>query len=207
MKNILFRKFPIIITLLTLTMSSFAQEYEIVEPGTAVRWNFWASEGLIYLRSSNTSFGNRFRLGGEVHFSPDYRWLFGITIFDVISTKEYSSGLLGNLSRGGTDLDFGYFLVPDRLWIKYSLVFGEVESDNILGPVDNLGHSLSLGYRFYNRKQFNIAVELSYLYFQQAQADYFDPSTNTFGTATYPPANSLSLNFKLGFDIGGRSDQ
>lgn len=187
-------------------MGGFAQpqqQYEVLPQGTPVRGNIWISEGPVDVISSGNNWGNRFRLGGEAHFGPSYRFIAGMTLIDIISSSE-TSNEVGDLSRDSLDFDFGYFVVPDKIWLKYTLALQSVSGSAVTGSYTTLGHGASLGYRFFEADKFNISAEFSYLYAMAEQEPVLSVSSNTIGTVTYPKANILSLNFRFGFDLGGR---
>jgi hypothetical protein len=184
-------------------VAAAADEYEVVPSQTPVRGHLYLSDGPVEVSSSNASWGNRFKLGGEIHLGKDYQYLLGLTFYDLFTTGE-SSPDIGGISRFGSDVDVGYFILPDRLWLKYSFFFGNVSTDRIFGNVGNIGNGLSIGYRFYSNRKVNVAVEASYLHLRSETEPTYNSLGAFVGDATYPLANLWSLGFRVGFDIGGR---
>lgn len=178
-------------------------QYTVEQQGSAVRGNLWIGDGLAGVFSANRSLGNRFRLGGELQFGDDYQYIVGITLFDRIWSGENSASV-GGVQRQSTDFYLGYFLVPDRLWLMYSLQVEDVSGNAVIGSVTVIGHQLSVGYRFYQNGQFNLALEAAYLFNPSDAASTYNYSTNTGGNVSFPPANIWSLNLRVGLDIGGR---
>lgn len=176
--------------------------YEIEPEGTPVRGHVWIGDGPAGVWGANATAGNRFRLGFELHLGDDYQFLLGWTALDLISSGETSD--IGDIHRTGTGLDFGYFLIPDHLWIKYSLYLGAVKASAVGGYAADIGHALSVGDRFYTRRKWNLALELTYLYISSETSEVYGYSGQNFTTATYPHAGVLSLGLRVGFDIGGR---
>lgn len=160
-------------------------------------------DGAAAVLSSNKSGGNRVRVGGEVHLGDDYQYIIGWTFFDGIFSGETSSSA-GDISRRAIDFNFGYFVVPDKLWAMYSLQLANVTGSSALGTVSTLGHQASVGYRFFTKRVFNIAVEAAYLFVESYNATTYNYSTNVTSSVTFPPANIWSLNLRFGFDLGGR---
>ena len=167
-----------------------------------VRWNFWLSDGPAQVDSSNNSLGDRFRLGADAQLLQDYRLILGVTLFDILASGESSTDV-GAISRYGFDLRAGYFLVPDALFVEYGLYLGEIKGSNIFGWSGTIGHSFGLGWRFLSREKFNFAVEANYLFIGSQTTATFNPFTGATGVSIYPRANVYSLNFRVGFDLGG----
>jgi hypothetical protein len=182
--------------------AAHAEQYEVLPQRSNMRGHLWVSEGPGLVTAENVSAANRFRLGIELQFGEDYRFDLGWTLLDNISSGE-TSAVVGNVSRSASDLNVGYYLVPDRLWLMYSLHFESVHGDNIGGYVSGYGHQLALGYQLYANRNMNIGVELAYLYMSPVTTKTFDYTTNLPGSATYPTAQIWSLNFKMGVDFGG----
>jgi hypothetical protein len=179
-----------------------AEEFEVVPRTTGVRGHFWLADGPADIYSANQTAGNRFRLGAEAQFGSGYRFIAGGTLIDLLSSGETSSGV-GDISRAGWDFNFGYFLVPDRLWIEYSFQLGTVHGSFIGGHVGTTGHGLNIGYRFYNADNFNIGVEAGFLHIFSETVGTYDYFNNFVGNATYPGANVWSISAVVGFDVGG----
>lgn len=192
--------FAVTLSMLCLEPMALAQ-YTVERAGTGMRGNLWIGDGLAGVYSSNVSAGDRFRVGGELQFGDDYQFILGATLFDRIWSNENSASV-GHISRESTDFNFGYFLVPDRLWLMYSLQLEDVSGNAVIGSVTVIGHQLSIGYRFYENGQFNMALEAAYLFNPSDSASTFNYMTNASGTASFPPANIWSLNLRLGLDIG-----
>ncbi|MBI3544915.1 MAG: hypothetical protein HY075_16710 [Deltaproteobacteria bacterium] len=178
-------------------------QYTIERPGTAVRGQLWAGEGAAGVFSANRSAGHRLRIGADIQFGDDYQFDVGWTFLDRIFSGETSTSV-GDVSRRGTDLNLGYFPVPDKLWVMYSLHIEDTSGSSIIGSVTALGHQASVGYRFYSRKALNLAVEAAYLFIGSYDVSTFNYSTNVAGGAKFPAARIWSLNLRIGFDIGGR---
>ncbi|MDR3608136.1 MAG: hypothetical protein P4M08_12240 [Oligoflexia bacterium] len=177
--------------------------YEVIPRGTPVRGHFWISDGIADVSSSNQSAGNRFRIGGEAQLGPDYRFILGITAFDLLSSGESSTDV-GDISRYNWDFNFGLFIVPDVLWAEYSFQLGNVSGSNIAGDVGTTGHGLTVGYRFYDKNKVNIGVEFGYQHIFSENVSTFNWATQAVGNATYPGANVYSLSVVFGVDVGGR---
>jgi hypothetical protein len=180
-------------------------DFKVLSPGSAVRGHLWVGDGLANLWSAGTDYlGNRFRVGAEIHLGEDYRYLLGITLVDEIASGE-SAPVVGDLSRNGLTLDAGYFVVPDRWWVKYSFLFADVHGDQVLGFYRAHGHGVSVGYRFWEKGKTNLSAELGYLYVQPRTISLFETATGApAGDAHFPAANVLSLSVRLGLDLGGR---
>lgn len=183
-------------------------QFEIVSPHNRdrMRGHFWLSDGPTEVFSANQSVGNRLRVGADFQFGSDCRWILGATLFDLITSGE-SSNIVGDISREGWDFDFGYFIIPDRLWVEYSFQLGSMSGSNIGGHVGTSGNALDVGYRFYNHNGVNLAVDVGYLHIQSESVETIDFSNQTlgrtFGTATYPGANIWTVALVFGFDTGG----
>jgi hypothetical protein len=195
------------LALLTATRS-FAEaqgqgDYEVVHHGSVVMGHVWVGDGIADVGSSNNSVGNRLQFGAQVQFGPDYRFLIGWTMFDLLSSGESTPGT-GNIARTGTDFDAGIFIIPQTFWIEYSLYLGEVRGDNIRGHANTNGQSASAGYRFYDKDQVNLAIELAYQHLTSETIPIYNFSTQQNGSAYYPFANVWTLSLRVGFDIGGR---
>jgi hypothetical protein len=192
---------------LLATTRSFADQeqggYEIVHHGTPVLGHFWVGDGVADVGSSNNSVGNRFQFGAQAQFGPDYRFLVGWTLFDMLSSGESTPGT-GSLARTGIDFDFGIFVIPQTFWIEYSLYLGEVRGNAIGGHVNTTGQSISTGYRFYDKDKISVALELSYLHITSETLPIYNFATQQSGTAYYPFANVWALSLRAGFDVGGR---
>jgi hypothetical protein len=199
----------------TSVLYDYAQaddQYELVGPNhddyyrsehrNGIRGHFWLSDGPADVVSSNQSVGNRFRLGGELQFGSDYRWILGATLLDILSSGETSSDV-GDISREGWDFDFGYFFIPNRLWLEYSFQLGTVHGSNIGGHVGTTGHALDLGYRFFNQNGVNLAIDAGFLHVESETVQTFDFYNQNLGSATYAGANIWSLSLVLGFDYWG----
>lgn len=193
----------IIFLLLIAGICQADDQYEIVPAShrNGTRAHLWLSDGPTDVVSSNQSIGNRFRLGAELQFGPDYRWIFGLTVLDILSSGE-TSNIVGDISRVGWDFDFGYFFIPDRLWLEYSFQLGTVHGSNIGGHVGTIGNALDLGYRFYNQNGINLAVNAGYIHIQSETVGTFDFVNQVSGSATYPSANVYTLALVFGFDTG-----
>ena len=151
------------------------------------------------------SFGNRLRFGGELHLGQDYRYLVGLTLGDYISSAE-SDPWVGDLHRSGSDIELGYFLIPSRLWIKYSFYLGGVSASQVAGAIFNDGQGLSVGLRVVQGSSANLAIELGYLYLFSASTPAFNFGSQTITQVVFPHASIVSLGLRLGFDINGSSD-
>jgi hypothetical protein len=177
-------------------------QYTVEHEGSFMRGHLWLSEGAAGVFSSNRSAGHRLRIGGELQLGEDYRFILGWTFLDRIFSGEKSTSA-GDISRRGTDFNFGYFILPDTLWAMYSLHLDDVSGSAVIGNVTAVGHQASVGYRFYTRGQFNMAVEGAYLFITSYQASTFDFTTNVSSSVKFPAASVWSLNLRVGFDIGG----
>lgn len=178
-------------------------QYEVVPQGTLVRGNLWISDGLAGVFSTNGSAGDRLRIGGDLHFGDDYQYILSLTLIDRIWSGE-TSPLVGNITRSSSDLGFGYFVLPDCLWLMYSLQFQDVGSNGVIGTVSVLGHQLSVGYRFYSSHNLNMTLEGAYQFIPSYVATTYNYATGITGSASFPAANIWSLNLRIGFDMGGR---
>jgi hypothetical protein len=181
---------------------ALAQEtYEVERHETGTRWNVWASEGPSVVLSGNQSYwGNRFRLGGEVHLGGERRWIFGMTFLDFISSAEQTTDV-GEIHRAAVDFSAGYFLVPDTIWFMYAFHLEDVRGSRISGGVAAFGHELSVGYRFYANGPFNLSVDLSYLYVGAEDVSVIELTTGAPAIATFPAADVISLGLRFGVDF------
>jgi hypothetical protein len=185
---------------LALARPAHAQ-YTVESQSSFARGNLWIGEGIAAVESANSSVGHRFRLGGELHLAEDYRFILGLVFLDRIWSGE-SSGSAGEIARGSFDFELGYFVLPDKLWLMYSLAIQELTGSAVIGTVSPLGHQFSVGYRFFSNRYFNLSLEGAYLFSPTYVATTFNYSTNAGGTAVFPVANIWSLNLRIGFDIG-----
>lgn len=187
--------------LLACAPAARAQEYQVVPHEEGGRWHVWASEGPIDVLSGNQSYwGNRFRLGGEVHLGDDRQWILGLTFLDFISSGEATTDV-GGISRAAVDFSAGYFIVPSKLWIMYSFQLQDLRGSRISGSVAAYGHELSAGYRFFESGQFNISVDLGYLYIGSESVNVIDLTTGAPAIATFPSADVISLGVRFGVDF------
>jgi len=178
--------------------------YRVLPEGTVVRGNLWIGDGIVEIFSPGVStVGNRFRLGGELHFGNNYEYILGLTLVDRIWSSE-SAIQIGTISRSSLDVSFGYFVVPDKVWLMYSLLFQDLSTNGVVGSVSVLGHQLSVGYRFFTDGSFHVALEGAYEFIPSYTAVTYNFGTGATGTANFPLANIWSLNARIGFDIGGR---
>jgi hypothetical protein len=177
------------------------EQYQVVPHQEGGRWNVWASEGPINVLSNNQSYwGNRFRLGGEVHLGDDHRWILGLTLLDFMSSGEATPDV-GGISRAGIDFSAGVFLVPDKLWLMYSFQLQDLRGSRISGGVAAYGNEIALGYRFFESGQFNISADLGYLYVGSESVNVIDLTTGLPATATYPSCDIISLGIRFGVDF------
>jgi hypothetical protein len=191
------------IAVLLATPSQARAQYSVEPQGSTVRGNFWIGEGIVGVFSPEGSAGNRLRAGVELDLGDDYEFILGVVFLDRIGSGETSASV-GDISRRAMDFELGYFLVPDRLWVMYSLALEDLSGSAIIGTVSPVGHQLSVGYRFYSDRKLNLALEAAYLYVPSYSASTYDFTTQASGSAMFPVANVWSLNFRVGFDFGGR---
>jgi hypothetical protein len=153
--------------------------------------HFWAGDGIASLSSNSTHFAsNRLQLGAQLQFGEANRIITGLTLIDATISGE-NTVQYGTISRWGTDIDIGYFILPQKLWAVYSYYLGTGTSNYDAGSVFATGQGASVGYRFYDQNQFNIAVEAAFGF---------------IGTSVYPAARIWSLSLRFGFDLWGHRD-
>lgn len=180
-------------------------EFQVLQPGTAVRGHFYVEDGPASLWSGNHNeyIANHFRLGLELQWGRDYQFFAAWVPIDELSSAE-SVNPMGELARDGMDLEAGYFLIPDRWWIKYSFLFESVRGHDVWGYKSTYGHGVSTGYRFFDREKMNVTAVLGYQYIQPCSVSLVDNFTGVEIDSTYPQAHVLSLAIRIGLDLGGR---
>jgi hypothetical protein len=194
------------LSLLLFCAPSFAGDFTVSTPGSAVRGNLWLGEGPATVAASGATYvANRFQLGAELHLLTDYRLLLGWTLVDEISSAE-SATLVGQVSRTSTDLSAGYFVVPDRLWLQYSFVASSVHGSEVIGYDHAYGHGPALGWRFYDGESMNLALVAGYVHMSAKTISVVDLLTQQNLSATYPSADMFSLTVRIGLDLGGRRE-
>ncbi len=176
-------------------------QYHVEPEGSFIRGNLWIGDGLAGVYSSNASPADRFRIGGEIHLGDDYQLILGMVFLDRIWSGETSSSV-GDISRRGTDFEFGYFFVPDKFWAMYTLILEDLSGSAVIGMTSTVAHQASIGYRFYRTGSFNLALEAAYIISPSFTASTYNFATGASGTAMFPTANIWSLNLRVGFDIG-----
>ena len=176
------------------------QQYEVLPHRGEVYGHLWLSDGPALILSDNTSLGNRLRLGLDMRLGHLSRYDIGFTILDMISSGETSSSV-GDISRFGSGPNFGYFLIPDKLWLIYTFDIASIRGSRVSGSVSSYGHQLELGTRLYSSDSVTVSAELGYLYLPIVTVPVFDLNSNNIGSATYPSAQIFSLSFVLGFDF------
>ncbi len=102
------------------------------------------------------------------------------------------------------DFDFGYFLIPDKFWLKADLHLEDEHGSDFHGYHGTLGYGATAGWRFYDLNNVNLNLELSYLYIQSRSLNEYNFNSGTFSEANFPAANVFSLSFRVGFNLGGR---
>ncbi len=179
--------------------------FRVLQPGTALRGAIWLSDGPAALWSSqhSTYLANRVQLGTELAWGQDYQWFVSWIPLDDLSSAE-SAQPMGSLSRNGMDFAAGYWLVPDRWWIKYTFLIESVRGDSVSGYETAHGHGVAAGLRILDDESFNLSAELAYQYIQPLPFTLVDNNTGASSAASYPSANVLSLSLRVGLDIGGR---
>lgn len=188
-------------TVVLLDPFSAEAQYTVIPEGSGARGHIWIGDGIAGLYSSNATVANRFRLGAEAHLGDDYQFILGITLFDRFWSGETSAST-GAITRRSTDFNLGYFVIPDQLWVMYSLMMVDATGTAVIGGVSILAHQLSVGYRFLSKGPFNLALEAAYTYSPPNIATTVNFSNNATGTVDFPNANILSLNLRIGYDMG-----
>jgi hypothetical protein len=182
---------------------AFTEEpaYEVLPAESTMDWQLWVGEGPTQVSSSAQSFwGNRFRLGVELLVGKHRRWIFGLTVLDFISSGE-STPDVGGISRDGSDLAVGLFIVPDLLWAQYALHFEEIRGSRISGHESAFGHQLELGARLGSTGSMNLDLVLGFLYVPSQSVAFVDIPTDRLGSANYPTADIWSVGLRVGFDL------
>ncbi|MGZ3711047.1 MAG: hypothetical protein ACXVBE_04790 [Bdellovibrionota bacterium] len=179
--------------------------FKVLQPGTAVRGHIYLEDGPASVWSGNHSeyVANHFGLGLELQWGNDYQYFAAWVPVDSLSSAE-SAAPMGELTRESMNLEVGYFLVPDRWWLKYSFLFESVNGREVWGYKNTHGHGLSTGYRFFDRDKMNVTAVLGYQYIQNCPVTLVDNFTGAEIGSVYPQAHVLSLAIRFGLDLGGR---
>lgn len=193
--------FALVCLSILITSVARAQEYEVLPHRSNAYGQIWASDGISFVQSENHSVGNRFRLGVDLRFGDESRYLVGWTLLDYINSGEHAAAV-GDITREEGGPNIGYFLIPDRLWVVYTFELGGATGSRVSGSVGTYGHQLSLGYKFLPENQFGLSAELNYLYLSPVTVPVLDLSTNSGASATYPSAQVWTLALVVSFDLG-----
>jgi hypothetical protein len=210
-KEFAMRKYflPILVSFLFFTNFAFAQDppasapqqqYDVLPHRGETYGHIWLSDGPALVSSENTSVGNRFRLGLDLRTGHLSRYEIGWTIVDSISSGE-TAGSVGDISRNGSGPNFGYYIIPDKLWLMYTFDIGSVKGTRVSGNVTSYGHQLEVGTQLYSNDYVSVGAELGYLYLPSVTVPVFDINSNNIGSANYPSAQIFSLNFVVGFNF------
>ena len=195
--------FALLAGLLAPSLARGQDRYEVVPHQIGPRWHLWVSEGANDVLSGNQSYwGNRFRLGGDVQLGDDHRWILGITVLDFISSGEATVSV-GGISRAAIDFSAGAFIVPNALYLIYSLHLEDVRGSRISGGVAAVGQEVALGYRFFDHRQISLAAEASYLYVPSVSTSVIDVPTGVPALAVFPSCDVITLALKIGYNFLG----
>jgi hypothetical protein len=181
----------------SLPQAAMAEDYEVLPALPVARGQILLSDGPALVNAENHATENRFQLGIDYQFGRDLRLQLGWTIFDFFSSGE-SSAEVGQVSRGGSGPNIGYFIIPEKLYLMYTFSMESVAGSRVTQDVSAHGHQLTLGYRIFSTEDIQIGAQLSYLSVSSVTVPIFDQPSNSYQTATYPGAQIWNLSLAVG---------